>query len=115
MPDWRADVLKFWFGLDPKKWWKADPDLDHLRPDWNGLLPGRRIDPLNLTPLMPVAHQLIQTVDLIKYFLESGRCRRFIGGPCGTRSTLSEPEQAMVVGSERTGHERNSGGGTAPV
>jgi uncharacterized protein (DUF924 family) len=29
MPDWRADVLKFWFGLDPKQWWKADPDLDH--------------------------------------------------------------------------------------
>jgi uncharacterized protein (DUF924 family) len=27
--DWRADVLKFWFGLDPKQWWKADPVLDH--------------------------------------------------------------------------------------
>jgi len=26
--DWRADVLKFWFGLDPKQWWKADPSLD---------------------------------------------------------------------------------------
>ena len=26
--DWRADVLKFWFGLDPKQWWKADPALD---------------------------------------------------------------------------------------
>ena len=27
--DWRGDVLKFWFGLDPKQWWKADPALDH--------------------------------------------------------------------------------------
>ena len=27
--DWRTDVLKFWFGLDPKQWWKSDPALDH--------------------------------------------------------------------------------------
>ena len=27
--DWRADVLKFWFGLDPKQWWKSDSVLDH--------------------------------------------------------------------------------------
>ena len=27
--DWRADVLKFWFGLDRAQWWKADPALDH--------------------------------------------------------------------------------------
>lgn len=27
--DWRSDVLKFWFGLDPREWWKADPALDH--------------------------------------------------------------------------------------
>jgi uncharacterized protein (DUF924 family) len=27
--DWRADVLKFWFGLKPQQWWKADPELDH--------------------------------------------------------------------------------------
>ena len=27
--DWRADVLKFWFGLKPEQWWKADPELDH--------------------------------------------------------------------------------------
>jgi uncharacterized protein (DUF924 family) len=26
---WIADVLKFWFGLDPKQWWKSDPALDH--------------------------------------------------------------------------------------
>ena len=26
--DWRGDVLRFWFGLDPERWWKADPELD---------------------------------------------------------------------------------------
>ena len=25
---WRADVLKFWFGLRPEQWWKTDPELD---------------------------------------------------------------------------------------
>ena len=27
--DWRADVLRFWFGLDPKQWWRRAADLDH--------------------------------------------------------------------------------------
>jgi uncharacterized protein (DUF924 family) len=27
--DWRADVLKFWFGLDPKQWWSGEAELDH--------------------------------------------------------------------------------------
>ena len=27
--DWRADVLKFWFGLDPEDWWRSGPELDH--------------------------------------------------------------------------------------
>ena len=26
--DWRGEVLRFWFGLDPKQWWTADPALD---------------------------------------------------------------------------------------
>ena len=26
--DWRANVLKFWFGLRPEQWWKTDPELD---------------------------------------------------------------------------------------
>jgi len=26
--DWRSDVLKFWFGLEPERWWKADAELD---------------------------------------------------------------------------------------
>ena len=28
MSDWRADVLKYWFGLGSERWWKADPALD---------------------------------------------------------------------------------------
>ena len=26
--DWRADVLKFWFALDPGQWWNGGADLD---------------------------------------------------------------------------------------
>ena len=26
---WRADVLKFWFGLDKEQWWRGPPELDH--------------------------------------------------------------------------------------
>ena len=26
--DWRGDVLKYWFGLDPQRWWKSDPEVD---------------------------------------------------------------------------------------
>jgi uncharacterized protein (DUF924 family) len=25
---WRADVLRFWFGLDEQQWWEADAGLD---------------------------------------------------------------------------------------
>lgn len=28
-PDWRADVIEFWFGLKPDQWWGGDPELDH--------------------------------------------------------------------------------------
>jgi uncharacterized protein (DUF924 family) len=27
--DWRAGVLKFWFGLTHDEWWKGGPELDH--------------------------------------------------------------------------------------
>lgn len=27
--DWRADVLKFWFSLQPEQWWHGGPTLDH--------------------------------------------------------------------------------------
>jgi uncharacterized protein (DUF924 family) len=26
--DWRGEVLKFWFGLDPKLWWRGPAELD---------------------------------------------------------------------------------------
>jgi uncharacterized protein (DUF924 family) len=28
MNDWRSNVLTFWFGLDPKSWWRGPPELD---------------------------------------------------------------------------------------
>jgi uncharacterized protein (DUF924 family) len=28
LSDWRADILKFWFGLDSKQWWNGSPELD---------------------------------------------------------------------------------------
>ena len=27
--DWRAQVLKFWFGLRPEQWWNGGSELDH--------------------------------------------------------------------------------------
>jgi uncharacterized protein (DUF924 family) len=27
--DWRADVLRFWFGLEPQEWWRGGDELDH--------------------------------------------------------------------------------------
>ena len=27
--DWRADVLKFWFGLTHDEWWKGGSEIDH--------------------------------------------------------------------------------------
>ena len=29
MSGWRSDVLKFWFGLEPKQWWNGGEELDH--------------------------------------------------------------------------------------
>ena len=26
---WRSDVLRFWFGLEPKQWWDGGAELDH--------------------------------------------------------------------------------------
>ena len=26
--DWRSDVIKFWFDLDPEQWWRGPPELD---------------------------------------------------------------------------------------
>jgi uncharacterized protein (DUF924 family) len=27
--EWRGNVLRFWFALEPKQWWTADETLDH--------------------------------------------------------------------------------------
>jgi uncharacterized protein (DUF924 family) len=27
--DWRADVLKYWFGLTDEQWWRGGPEVDH--------------------------------------------------------------------------------------
>jgi uncharacterized protein (DUF924 family) len=36
--NWRADVLKFWFGLKPQDWWNSRPSLDHkIRQDFLSL------------------------------------------------------------------------------
>jgi uncharacterized protein (DUF924 family) len=33
--DWRADVLKFWFDLEPDQWWNGGPELDErIRQDF---------------------------------------------------------------------------------
>ena len=46
--DWRADVLKFWFGLDPKQWWRSDPELDHrIKEDFLKLWAERRQLPVD--------------------------------------------------------------------
>jgi len=29
LSDWRSDLLKFWFGLDPEQWWRGGEALDH--------------------------------------------------------------------------------------
>jgi uncharacterized protein (DUF924 family) len=26
--DWRGDILQYWFGLEPERWWQADAELD---------------------------------------------------------------------------------------
>lgn len=28
MSDWRREILTYWFGLDPKQWWKSDASVD---------------------------------------------------------------------------------------
>ena len=28
MIDWRSEVLTYWFGLDPKEWWRSEPAID---------------------------------------------------------------------------------------
>jgi uncharacterized protein (DUF924 family) len=57
--DWRADVLKFWFGLKREQWWKSDPQLDHrIRQNFLKLWLERRqlpVDSFLTDPLTAVA------------------------------------------------------------
>lgn len=46
--DWRADVLKFWFGLTPDQWWHGGPELDHrIREDFLDLWSEKRQLPVD--------------------------------------------------------------------
>jgi uncharacterized protein (DUF924 family) len=46
--DWRADVLKFWFGLEPEQWWAGEPELDHrIRQNFLKLWEGKRQLPVD--------------------------------------------------------------------
>ena len=48
MSDWRADVLKFWFGLSREQWWNGGPDLDHrIRQDFLKLWAEKRQLPVD--------------------------------------------------------------------
>ncbi len=46
--DWRADVLKFWFGLKPEQWWNGGAELDHrIKQDFIKLWTEKRQLPVN--------------------------------------------------------------------
>ena len=48
MSDWRAEVLKFWFGLSREQWWNGGPDLDHrIRQDFLKLWAEKRQLPVD--------------------------------------------------------------------
>jgi uncharacterized protein (DUF924 family) len=59
MTDWRAGVLKFWFGLNPKQWWDGGPELDHrIRQNFLKLWSAKRqlpVDAFLTDPLTAVA------------------------------------------------------------
>lgn len=58
-PDWRCDVLKFWFGLRPDQWWHGSDDLDHqIRQDFLKLWSEKRqlpVDSFLADPLTALA------------------------------------------------------------
>lgn len=48
MNDWRRDVLTYWFGLDPKQWWRSEPAIDEeIRERFHGLWEEKRQLPVN--------------------------------------------------------------------
>jgi uncharacterized protein (DUF924 family) len=58
-PDWRADVLKFWFGLRTEQWWDGGAELDHrVRQDFIKLWHEKRqlpVDAFLTDPLTAIA------------------------------------------------------------
>jgi uncharacterized protein (DUF924 family) len=57
--DWRADILKFWFGLKPEQWWDGGEELDHrIRQDFLKLWAAKRqlpVDAFLTDPLSALA------------------------------------------------------------
>ena len=57
--EWRADVLRFWFGLEPEQWWNGGPELDErIRRQFLKLWEEKRQLPVDLfldDPLTAVA------------------------------------------------------------
>jgi len=57
--DWRADVLRFWFALEPEQWWNGGPELDErIRRQFLKLWEEKRQLPVDLfldDPLTAVA------------------------------------------------------------
>jgi uncharacterized protein (DUF924 family) len=57
--DWRAGVLKFWFGLRPEQWWNGGSELDHrIKQDFLKLWAEKRelpVDTFLSDPLTAVA------------------------------------------------------------
>lgn len=48
MNDWRRDVLTYWFGLDPKQWWRSEPAIDEeIRERFRGLWEEKRQLPVS--------------------------------------------------------------------
>jgi uncharacterized protein (DUF924 family) len=54
--EWRADVLKFWFGLEARQWWNGGAELDHrIREDFLMLWAEKRQLPVDDFLTDPVA------------------------------------------------------------
>jgi uncharacterized protein (DUF924 family) len=46
--DWRRDVLTYWFGLDPRQWWRSEPEVDEeIRKRFLALWAEKRQLPVN--------------------------------------------------------------------
>jgi uncharacterized protein (DUF924 family) len=59
LSDWRSQVLKFWFGLEPEQWWGGDAELDQrIAQDFSKLWSEKRqlpVDSFLTDPLTALA------------------------------------------------------------